>query len=71
MALVNGDVPPVYGLTYDGQHAQLKWEKPVIVPKTVTEDFESYEPWSTSFGDWKMVDATIIAPRARFVKAFY
>lgn len=58
MALVNGDVPPVYGLTYDGQHAQLKWEKPVIVPKTVTEDFESYEPWSTSFGDWKMVDAT-------------
>lgn len=35
----------------------LKWTEPSEQPaETVTETFDSYAPWSTSFGDWTLVD---------------
>lgn len=50
---------PVNDLTAD-QNANgvgLSWSAPTApAPVTKTEDFESYDPWATSFGDWTLVD---------------
>lgn len=41
----------------DGQDVVLSWTKPSNADsKTVTEDFESYAPFATELGDWKLVD---------------
>lgn len=42
-----GDNTPVVGLS---------WSEPAIETPTVTEDFESYDPWSTTMGEWTLVD---------------
>ena len=34
----------------------LIWKAPDTEPKTVTEDFERYDAWSTEFGDWTLTD---------------
>lgn len=35
----------------------LAWTKPIIpAPTTVVDDFESYEPFATEFGDWTLVE---------------
>ena len=34
----------------------LIWKTPDTEPKTVTEDFERYDAWSTEFGDWTLTD---------------
>lgn len=36
---------------------ELNWESPINpAPEEVTEDFESYDPFSTDFGDWTTYD---------------
>lgn len=35
----------------------LAWEAPSNAVSTVTDDFESYDSWSLSFGDWTTIDA--------------
>ena len=40
-----------------GASVSLTWSNPVIPePQQVTEDFESYAPFSLSLGDWTMID---------------
>lgn len=34
----------------------LQWEAPESSEATITEDFESYTPWATAFGDWTLYD---------------
>lgn len=35
----------------------LTWDAPASSATSVTDDFESYEPWSLTFGDWTTIDA--------------
>ena len=35
---------------------KLAWDAPATTITSVTDDFESYEAWGTSFGDWTTVD---------------
>lgn len=35
----------------------LAWTAPEVSYLTKTDDFESYDPWSISFGDWTTIDA--------------
>lgn len=35
---------------------KLAWDAPATTITNVTDDFESYEAWGTSFGDWTTVD---------------
>lgn len=35
----------------------LSWEAPAPNSRARTEDFEEYEPWTTAFGDWTLIDA--------------
>lgn len=37
-------------------HVTLTWKAPATLPLTVTDDMESYTPWSTDMGDWTLVD---------------
>lgn len=39
-----------------GEGTHLSWDEPAKNANTVTEDFESYEPWSLTFGDWTLID---------------
>lgn len=36
---------------------KLTWKAPYIETNIVEDDFESYDAWSTTFGDWTTVDA--------------
>ena len=36
--------------------ASISWTAPDTTPKTVTEGFEDYDTWATSFGDWTTYD---------------
>jgi len=36
---------------------QLTWKAPYIEANIVKDDFESYDAWSTTFGDWTTIDA--------------
>ena len=40
----------------DANKLKLKWDAPNSKTEQVTDDFESYEPWSTSFGNWTTID---------------
>lgn len=45
--------------TQDGENVVLTWTEPDMTaaqPTTVTDDFESYEGFTTNAGDWKFVD---------------
>lgn len=35
----------------------ISWEEPQIETPVITEDFESYDPWTTTMGEWTLVDA--------------
>lgn len=43
-------------LSADEQNGTVTWTAPGNGVADVTEDFESYPTWSTSFGDWTVVD---------------
>lgn len=59
LTIVPSELPKVVdlGAVAEKNGVGLNWTKP-IVPKTVriTDDFESYEPFATEFGDWTLVD---------------
>ena len=39
------------------QDVQLNWQAPAALTRKVTEDFESYAPWTiNNFGDWTGID---------------
>lgn len=40
----------------DGNTARLTWLEPKANAKVVSDGFEDYEPWSTAFGEWTLVD---------------
>lgn len=40
-----------------GNKLKLTWKEPNIETNIVNDDFETYEAWATSFGDWTTVDA--------------
>lgn len=40
----------------DWKGVALQWSKPAEAVTTLTDGFELYEPWSTSFGSWKTID---------------
>lgn len=43
--------------TANNSNVSLKWTKPAAAePVAITEDFESYDPFSTEFGEWGLVD---------------
>lgn len=60
--LVQNNYPSLSDITanVEGNKVNLSWEKPEIptqAPEAVTDDFESYDSWSTSFvGDWTFID---------------
>lgn len=59
ISLVKSKKPTVINLTAKSvqEGVELSWQPPVTQPKTVTENFDSYEPWSNkSFGYWLSVD---------------
>ena len=39
-----------------GGNVTLAWTAPETSYLSKTDDFESYQPWSTSFGDWTTID---------------
>ena len=54
---IAADVAAPSSLTADGSTpVVLNWAAPESATSQVTDDFESYEPWSTSFGDWTTYD---------------
>ena len=40
----------------DSNPVNLTWDAPAYEIAKVTDDFESYEPWSTEFGNWTTID---------------
>lgn len=50
----NGEASPVSDLAIEGN--TLTWKAPENAVAYTTEDFEEYDPWSTSFGKWTLVD---------------
>lgn len=40
----------------DGNKANLSWMEPKANAKTIIDGFEDYDPWSTAFGEWTLVD---------------
>lgn len=40
----------------DGDVANLSWSAPLPNEKQITDGFEDYAPWSTTFGEWTLVD---------------
>lgn len=49
----------------------LTWSKPSEVPvETVTESFEDYLPWSTSFGDWSLYNGNPNAEACNFFDGY-
>ena len=36
---------------------KLTWKAPYIETNVIEDDFESYDAWSTTFGDWTTIDA--------------
>lgn len=41
----------------EGTGVKLSWQQPATLERTISEDFESYAPWSIyDIGDWKLVD---------------
>lgn len=57
--LEDSEKPQVTNLrgSKEQQTVSLTWNAPSKEPQTVTEDFERYDPWSTEFGDWTLIDA--------------
>lgn len=43
----------------DGEQTgvDVSWTEPVAIPMSTTEDFERYDPWARTFGNWTLVDA--------------
>ena len=39
-----------------GNATQLTWNEPAKNQQTVTDGFEDYDAWATSFGEWTLVD---------------
>lgn len=72
-AIINctaADVPAPKNLTnvkVDDNKLKLKWEAPESTIEQKSDDFESYEPWSTSFGNWTTIDEDqgLAAPLAK------
>lgn len=58
VALYQKDVPQVNDLKAyrNGTAVDLSWKTPDNEAKSVVEDFESYTPWATAFGDWTLYD---------------
>lgn len=60
--LVQNNYPSISEITgsAEGNTVNLSWVKPEMpteAPESVTDDFESYDSWSTSFvGDWTFID---------------
>ena len=55
---ITADVEAPNSLTAEGSTpVVLNWKAPESSSAQVTDDFESYEPWSISYGDWTTIDA--------------
>lgn len=55
---ISADVEAPNSLTAEGSTpVVLNWKAPESSSAQVTDDFESYEPWSLSYGDWTTIDA--------------
>lgn len=57
---VQGNVPTPRDLVLkykDAAKVELDWAAPTVEYVTLTDDFEAYEPWATSFGRWSTIDA--------------
>ena len=55
---IAADVEAPNSLTAEGSTpVVLNWKAPESSSAQVTDDFESYEPWSISYGDWTTIDA--------------
>lgn len=39
-----------------GKQMRFDWNEPTRTTRDVTEDFESYAPWATTFGDWTTIN---------------
>ena len=53
------DVPQPQNVTTTGDNKPtvgLRWEAPQIETPSVVETFEDYDSWTTSFGDWTLLD---------------
>lgn len=53
------DVPQPQNVTTTGNNKPtvgLRWEAPQIETPSVVETFEDYDSWTTSFGDWTLLD---------------
>jgi hypothetical protein len=54
---VDAGVAPPANLKAEGASpVNLTWEAPESAVSTVTDDFESYEAWGLTFGDWTTID---------------
>lgn len=40
----------------DGSNVEVAWTVPSASEETITDSFEDYDSWATSFGDWTTVD---------------
>lgn len=59
ITFVKHDVPQPQNLKITNTNSSsvaMTWQAPNIETPTITEDFESYSPWSTSMGEWTLVD---------------
>lgn len=54
-----------------GKTTQLTWGEPKKNQQTVTDGFEDYEPWSTAFGEWTLVDVDKATSGGVFEKSDY
>ena len=57
---IQGNVPTPRDLVLkykDAAKVELDWAAPTVEYVTLTDDFEAYEPWGTSFGRWSTIDA--------------
>ncbi|MCI7597390.1 MAG: choice-of-anchor J domain-containing protein [Prevotella sp.] len=55
---IAANVAPPTDLKADGSApVELTWKAPESAVSSLTDDFESYDPWSLTFGDWTTVDA--------------
>lgn len=60
VALKTADVAAPTGLKASGNvnaPVVLNWEAPEWTYTTMTEDFENYAAWDTTFGEWSTIDA--------------
>ncbi|MGI6222801.1 MAG: choice-of-anchor J domain-containing protein [Prevotella sp.] len=54
---VDAGVAPPANLNAKGASpVDLTWEAPESTVRTMTDDFESYDAWSLTFGDWTTID---------------